>query len=174
MVRVLAELGANVETPTNDGCTPVYFASYNGHAEVVRVLAELGASVTTTENNGWSPLSIAVRNAHLEACRTLLLLGAPVTIRDLKHYANSAGDTRQLRADLQAWARDALAQHRIFLHFLCGCSSGGSALELLGGETGITEQIGHFVGIVVGTELQHLRALGPAFAAVDWPAHDEP
>ena len=37
------------------------------------------------------------------------------------------------------------------------------------------EQIAEFVGIVVGVELRHLRAVGdPAIAAIDWTAHDQP
>ena len=31
-----------------------------------------------------------------------------------------------------------------------------------------------FLGVVVGAELRHLRAVGPAIAAIDWAAHDEP
>jgi hypothetical protein len=38
----------------------------------------------------------------------------------------------------------------------------------------VREQIARFVGIVVGTELRHLRAVGPAIAAIDWAAHDQP
>ena len=56
--------------------------------------------------------------------QTLLLLGAPVTIQDLKQETPAHGNTRQLRADLQAWAADALTQHRTFHNaFLFGCSA---------------------------------------------------
>ena len=43
----------------------------------------------------------------------------------------------------------------------------------LGGVAEVREQIAEFAGIVVGAELRHLRAVGPAIAAVDWTAHDE-
>ena len=46
-------------------------------------------------------------------------------------------------------------------------------LPLLAGEPGLLEEIAAFVGIVVGAELRHTRAMGPAIAAVDWAAHDE-
>ena len=36
------------------------------------------------------------------------------------------------------------------------------------------EEIGAYVGIVVGAELRRLRVVGPAIAAVDWAAHDAP
>ena len=103
---------------------------------------------------------------------TLVLLGAPVTIRDLKQYTNAPSDARQLRADLQAWAADALTQHRTFHDtFLFGCSAHeGIALAALGGVDEVREEISAFVGIVVGAELRRLRAVGPAIAAVDWAA----
>ena len=99
-----------------------------------------------------------------------------MTIRDLKQYINAHADARQLRTDLQAWCADALTQHRTFHDtFLFGCSAHeGIALAALGGVDEVREEIGAFVGIVVGAELRRLRAVGPAIAAVDWAAHDEP
>ena len=112
---------------------------------------------------------------NLESTQALLLLGAPITARDLRQDPNSRGNVRQLRADLQAWAADALTQHRTFHDtFLHGTSAHeGIALAALGGVAEVREQIAEFVGIVVGVELRHLRAVGPAIAAVDWAAHDQ-
>ena len=145
--------------------------------EVVRVLASLQpALVTTATNDGRTPLFASVNEGHLEATKTLLLLGAPVTIRDLEQRANALADASQLRSDLQAWCTDLLAQHRTFHRtFLFGCSAHeGIALAALGGVTEVRRNIGAFLGIVVGAELRRLRAVGPAIAAVDWAAHDEP
>ena len=50
----------------------------------------------------------------------------------------------------------------------------GIALAALGGVGEVREQIAEFAGIVVGAELRHLRAVGPAIAAIDWAAHDQP
>ena len=47
-------------------------------------------------------------------------------------------------------------------------------MAMLEGEVDVRAEIGAFVGIVVGAELRHLRAVGPAIAAIDWAAHDEP
>ena len=100
-----------------------HYAASKGHAEVVRLLAELGANITTPFN-GWTPLAVSAQNAHFEASRTLLLLGAPITVRDLRQLTSARGNTRQLRADLEAWAADALTQHRTFHDtFLFGCSA---------------------------------------------------
>ena len=124
----------------------------------------------------------SAKGAHFEATKALLLLGAPITIEDLKQRSNAAGDTRQLRADLQAWAADALAQHRAFHGtFLCGCFprttltsvTANPHLPLLAGKPGLLEKIAVFVGIMVGAELRHAQAMGPSIAAVDWAAHDE-
>jgi hypothetical protein len=240
VVRTLAMLKANVETPRNDDATPVFAAAQNGHADVVRVLASFKADITKATNNGWTPLAISAFGAHFEATKALLLLGAPVTIKDLKQHSRAPGDTRQLRADLQAWAADALVQHRIFHDtFLFGCSAHPSTstirqtttvipqqqpnlltatytsespperlydasgtrvtsitvttltptaattvvthtrtinpcLPTIAGVPEPLERIAAFAGIVVGTELRLTRAMGPAIAAIDWAAHDQP
>ena len=41
-LRVLAEHGANLDTPNNEGDTPALIAAHRGHAEVVKVLARAG------------------------------------------------------------------------------------------------------------------------------------
>jgi len=82
VVRLLAERGANVKTPTNNGATPVFIAAQNGHAKVVRLLAELGANVKTPMN-GCTPVFIAAQNGHAKVVRLLAELGANVeTPRD--------------------------------------------------------------------------------------------
>ena len=45
MVRLLAQLGANVETPNNEGVTPAFIATENDFPETVAALHELGATV---------------------------------------------------------------------------------------------------------------------------------
>ena len=53
LVRLLHDLGANVETPVSkgyfEGRTPLWMAAKNGHVEVVRLLHELGASASSAE-----------------------------------------------------------------------------------------------------------------------------
>ena len=139
----------------------------------MRIGERLGATATCCAD----PVNDSIRITVGLICEqpALLLLGAPVTAHDLRQHPNARGNTRQLRADLQAWAADALTQHRTFHDtFLHGCSAHeGIALAALGGVDVVREEIGAFVGIVVGAELRRLRAVGPAIAAVDWAAHDE-
>ena len=185
MVKLLAEVCASVETPAKDGCRPVDIAASNGHAEVIRLLASLKADVISPLKRGhtslWTPLAGSAGNGHFEATKTLLL-GAPITITDLKQLSSDKGDARQLRANLQAWAAEALVQHRIFQRtFLFGCSAhavhwvhGDIALAKLEGEEALRAEVAKFVGVVVGKELRLTRAMGPAIAAIDWAAYDQP
>ena len=115
----------------------------------------------------------SVRRGHFGPSKTLLLFGAPLTERALDLLDEESWD---LRYNLQVWADDELTQHRTFHNtFLHGTSAHeGIALAALGGVAEVREQIAEFVGIVVGAELRHLRAVGPAIMAIDWAAHDEP
>jgi len=79
VVRVLAEFGANVETPSNDGTTPAFIAAQNGHVKVVRALAELGANVEMPNNKGSTPAYAAAQNGHTKTLRMLASLNADVT-----------------------------------------------------------------------------------------------
>ena len=50
-------------------------------------------------------------------------MGAPVGIHELQRYANSPSQPRQLRADLQAWAVEAIERNHVFRStFLFGLS----------------------------------------------------
>ena len=58
--------------------------------------------------------------------------------------------------------------------FLFGTSAHeGIALAMLGGVDEVRETISQYAGVVVGAELRHLRAVGPALTGVDWTKHDE-
>ena len=68
VVRVLAELGANVDTPNNNGATPAFIAAQNGHTKVIRLLASLKPDLVTNANNaGDTPLAISVDGGHHHA-----------------------------------------------------------------------------------------------------------
>ena len=79
-------------------------------AELLRLLAGFKADIYKAGEDGRSPLAKSAFYANFEATKALLLLGAPITIESLKQYSKARGNTRQLRADLQTWAADALAQ----------------------------------------------------------------
>ena len=75
-------MGADVNTPNNNGCTPVYVAAQNGHTDAIRLLAENGADVNTPNNNGCTPVYVAAQNGHVNVIRVLANLGANVNTPD--------------------------------------------------------------------------------------------
>ena len=58
-LQVLAQLGANIETPNKNGATPVYVAAAFGYTETVKLLARLGANLDKRDNFGGTPLFAA-------------------------------------------------------------------------------------------------------------------
>ena len=84
VVSILVERGADINKARNDGATPLYIASYEGHVEVVRVLAERGADVDKSDTGeyGDTPLTLASYLGKVEVVRALLEAGADVNKRD--------------------------------------------------------------------------------------------
>jgi len=80
VVRLLSELGADVNIAMKDGATPAHVASQNGHAEVARLLCERGADVNIAKDDGATPAHNASWNGHAEVMRLLCELGADVNI----------------------------------------------------------------------------------------------
>jgi ankyrin repeat protein len=64
-IRVLAELGADLDKPNYGGHTPVSIAAFNNHVTVVRALAELGADLDEPDVAGATPVSIAAEEGHV-------------------------------------------------------------------------------------------------------------
>jgi hypothetical protein len=77
IVRVLAEHGANLNTPNARVCTPVYKAAYNGYKDIVKVLAEYGADINTPYNSNTS-LFAAIRWNHTDVAIYLVNIGADI------------------------------------------------------------------------------------------------
>ena len=59
-MRVLIELGADIDKAPNIGATPLCIAAQDGHEAVVRVLIEAGADVNKARNDGETPLTISM------------------------------------------------------------------------------------------------------------------
>ncbi len=64
--RLLAVPGIDVNKAMNNGATPLYIVSQNGHLPIVeRLLAVPGIDVNKAMNNGATPLFVASQNGHI-------------------------------------------------------------------------------------------------------------
>jgi ankyrin repeat protein len=61
---------------TDNGTTPLHFASHEGHLAVVRLLLEAGAAKDVSNAHGATALHLAARRGHLEVVKVLLDFGA--------------------------------------------------------------------------------------------------
>jgi ankyrin repeat protein len=59
IAKLLVSKGANVNTKTNDGATPLHVAAAAGNVEVTKLLVSKGANVNAKTNDGQTPLAIA-------------------------------------------------------------------------------------------------------------------
>jgi ankyrin repeat protein len=75
-VREALARGANPNTWTGTGATPLHYAAFLGHAGVVKALLEGGAHVDPRDRDGRTPLHYAVAGGHVEVVNVLLSYGA--------------------------------------------------------------------------------------------------
>jgi ankyrin repeat protein len=87
--RVLAflDLGADVNTTTWDGVTPLMYAAQEGHLRIVELLLEAGADVNLKPYNQIDALLGAVIAGHVFVADTLILNGANVDTRNFDGVA---------------------------------------------------------------------------------------
>jgi uncharacterized protein len=80
-IRVLGELGADVNTPNKKGCTPVFGAAQEGHVEAIRVLCDLGADINTPGKDGVTPVLAAAALGYGKVVKLLRKLGADLNVQ---------------------------------------------------------------------------------------------
>jgi ankyrin repeat protein len=78
VVRELIQAGANVNLAMNDGATPAYVASQNGHTDVLALLLKNGADVNLAVNDGRTPAHIASQSGYTDVLAILQEKGADV------------------------------------------------------------------------------------------------
>eukprot|EP00300_Choanocystis_sp_HF-7_P007403 c15279_g1_i2.p1 GENE.c15279_g1_i2~~c15279_g1_i2.p1 ORF type:complete len:210 (+),score=32.45 c15279_g1_i2:34-630(+) len=82
VVRLLLEMGANVQAHDDAGMTPLHVATQYCRADVAKVLIENGALLDVQNNHGWTPLHEAASRAeHQDLVRLLIRSGANVHIK---------------------------------------------------------------------------------------------
>ncbi|RYG64092.1 ankyrin repeat domain-containing protein, partial [archaeon] len=68
------------ETDYGEGWTPLHYAAYRGHLEVVQVLLSAGASVNSVNAFNFTPLYYGAQQGRKEVCNALMEYGADVSI----------------------------------------------------------------------------------------------
>ena len=86
MVRVLLDYGVDIDAQNDGHCTPLDFASRNGHrndSRVVQFLIEHGADINArASRSGFAPLHRASKNGRIEVVSLLIEHGANVEVQD--------------------------------------------------------------------------------------------
>jgi ankyrin repeat protein len=103
--RVIAflDLGADVNTTTWDGVTPLMYAAQEGHLKVVELLLKEGANVNTKPFNQVDALLGAVIAGHVFVSDTLILNGADINTRNIDGVTPlmyAAAGNNELMADM--------------------------------------------------------------------------
>lgn len=78
-VSDLLRLGAEVNSSSSDGTTPLMGASRVGRADMIKLLAENGAHINALNERGETALMFAARTGRTAAVQVLLSYGAMVT-----------------------------------------------------------------------------------------------
>ncbi len=72
MMNYISFSGVSVNKSADDGTTPLFVASQEGHTELVSLLIESGASVNLARDDNASPLFIACHEGHLDVIHILM------------------------------------------------------------------------------------------------------
>ncbi|TNN18975.1 Ankyrin-2 isoform 3 [Schistosoma japonicum] len=64
--------------------TPLLFACYHGHLELVKALLDRGVNVSVTDKNHWTALHWAAQQCHADIVEVLLDYGASIYAKDLR------------------------------------------------------------------------------------------
>ncbi len=91
-VMKLISRGAEVDTETSEGATPLFFAISNDHVSVVNILLSQGADPNKRTIRRETPLILAARRNNTEIAESLLRNGAEIDYQDIYgatalHYA---------------------------------------------------------------------------------------
>lgn len=98
-VRLLLQSGANPNGDSQNICTPIYHAAFDGSHEIIKELVDYGADIDSefarSAFGNWSsaPLYVTVVYRRWKSFYNLLILGADPNIH-CKHYKDEHGDIK--------------------------------------------------------------------------------
>lgn len=75
-IRALVVRGYCLETPGDEGRTPLHVAAFNGNDTAVRLLVSLGARLEAKDEDGWTALHYAATRDNPSTIQCLISLGA--------------------------------------------------------------------------------------------------
>jgi ankyrin repeat protein len=81
-IKRLMDEGADINTETIEGATPLIFAVTNNKLNAVNELLKYNPVIDKITTSQETPLIIAVKNGHFEICESLIRAGADVDITD--------------------------------------------------------------------------------------------
>ncbi|XP_031481616.1 protein S-acyltransferase 24-like isoform X2 [Nymphaea colorata] len=96
LYHILTKWDADVDTPDNDGRSPLHWAAYKGFADCIRLLLFLDAFRGRQDKEGCTPLHWAAIRGNLEACTILVQVGKK---EDLMATDNTGLTPAQLASD---------------------------------------------------------------------------
>ena len=71
MIKILAPLNKNPNSPNSMGVTPMGVAAMEGHLDVVQSLVPFFTNANAEESSGFSPIQLAVMQGHTEIVKLL-------------------------------------------------------------------------------------------------------
>ncbi|MDW8343883.1 MAG: ankyrin repeat domain-containing protein [Verrucomicrobiae bacterium] len=80
--ELLSERPRSVNALGNYDNTPLHYAAFGGHREIVELLLAKGALVNAINRAGQTPLFLAVLGRNRDAAKVLLARGASTSVRD--------------------------------------------------------------------------------------------
>jgi ankyrin repeat protein len=95
MAQFLIDHGALIIS-SSDSFTPLHYASFNGHTDLVQFYLEKGLNINASTKQGLTPLHLAVFNKHLSTAKLLLAKGADINCRTTARYDNIPANSTAL------------------------------------------------------------------------------